>query len=190
MSIAGGRQKAERGDATNGPSVAMLTRVAVVASVLALIFGGVAFGGALPGPLRSAVATFAHHVGIDVPWDRGETVKDDHGQDAGAGGVGHGENDGAPGRDADNAGHTGGDSSVDKNGQGGGNADADEPGQGGGDSGADEPDQGGGNSGANKPGPGGGNPGANNPGQDGGNTGAHNPGQDGGKKSDEADDLD
>ena len=138
MSLASGRRPPDGGGVTRGFSVAMLTRVAVVTSLLALIFGGVAFGGALPGPLQHAVATFAQHVGIDVPWDRDGTVKNDHDKDAGAAAVRHGGGEGAPCHNADNAGRAADHGKPGQAGQAGGINRADQAGQAGGNG---KPDQ-------------------------------------------------
>ncbi len=52
---------------TRGFPASRLARAAAIAAMLALVFGGVAFAGALPRPLQNAVAGAAQHVGIDLP---------------------------------------------------------------------------------------------------------------------------
>ena len=64
---ASGLPKWRRNVMVRGLIASRLARVAAIAAVLALVFGGVALAGVLPGPVQDGVAGAAQQVGIDLP---------------------------------------------------------------------------------------------------------------------------
>ena len=73
---ASGLPKWRRNVMVRGLFASRLVRVGVIAAVLALVFGGVALAGALPGPVQDGVAGAAQQVGFDLPSSDDDGVDD------------------------------------------------------------------------------------------------------------------
>lgn len=99
MSLSGGRRAVGRGSATRDLPASALARVAAFAAVLALVFGGVAFANALPGPLQDFFAGFAQRAGISIEWGVDGADDDGHGKEAGAPAAKSGQGGGAQGQE-------------------------------------------------------------------------------------------